>query len=171
MKLYGGDAKVKQPRKKREGGDEIMINCRNCGAEMPPGANACPSCGASVEMAPEVSPGDYTAADVQDGKVMGILAYLGILVLIPIFAEKKNPFVRYHTNQGLVLFVAEVIFAIAYNIVIWIILMVSWRLYFLSGIIGLLSIVFLVLAILGIVNVVNGKAKELPVIGSIKLLK
>ena len=40
-----------------------------------------------------------------------------------------------------------------------------------TGLISLLSIVFLVLAIVGIVNAVNGKAKELPIIGSIKILK
>ena len=35
----------------------------------------------------------------------------------------------------------------------------------------LLEVVALVLAIIGIVNVLNGKAKELPIIGGIKLIK
>ena len=51
------------------------------------------------------------------------------------------------------------------------ILAISWRLYFISSIIGLCSLVFLVLAVLGIVNAANGRAKELPVIGKFKFLK
>ena len=35
----------------------------------------------------------------------------------------------------------------------------------------LLSVACLVLAILGIINAVNGKAKELPVVGKIRILK
>ena len=42
--------------------------------------------------------------DVQSNKVMAILAYFGILFLIPLLAAKESPFARYHTNQGLVLF-------------------------------------------------------------------
>ena len=39
---------------------------------------------------------DYTAEqdpqDVQDNKAMAVLAYIGILVLIPLFAAKKSKF-------------------------------------------------------------------------------
>ena len=54
---------------------------------------------------------DYTAQfdpqDIASNKVMGVLAYIGILVLIPIFAAKNSPFARFHANQGLILFIAE----------------------------------------------------------------
>jgi len=30
--------------------------------------------------------------DAEDNKIMGILAYLGILVLVPILAAKESPF-------------------------------------------------------------------------------
>ena len=49
--------------------------------------------------------------------------------------------------------------------------MISWRLSFLSTIIGLLWIAVPVLMVIGIVNALNGKAKELPLIGKIKILK
>lgn len=55
----------------------------------------------------------YSAADVQNNKAMGILSYLGILVLIPILAAKDSPFARYHANQGLVLLLCEVGFSVA----------------------------------------------------------
>ena len=39
--------------------------------------------------------------DVQSNKVMAILAYFGILFLIPLLAAKESAYARYHTNQGL----------------------------------------------------------------------
>ncbi len=109
--------------------------------------------------------------DIENNKVMAVLAYLGVLVFVPMFAAKESKFAHYHVNQGLVLFIAEVAYAILYAILSSILLAISWRLYVITRIIGLLSLVFLVLSILGIVNALNGKAKELPVIGKIKILK
>ena len=113
----------------------------------------------------------FDPQDIQNNKVMAILAYLGILVLIPLLAAKESRFARFHTNQGLVLFIAEIIYSIAYSILTGVILAISWRLYFLVTIIGLLGLAFLVLSIIGIINAAGGKAKELPVIGKIKILK
>lgn len=114
---------------------------------------------------------DYTSQfdpkDIEDNKIMGILAYLSWLVLIPIFAAPNSKFARFHANQGLVLAIAEIACGILNSILGWIpvIRVVSGIICFLVG------IVCFVLTILGIVNVANGKAKELPVIGSIRILK
>lgn len=43
----------------------------------------------------------FDKADVEQNKVMAILAYFGILVLIPILAAKDSKFARFHANQGL----------------------------------------------------------------------
>ncbi|MHB1454765.1 MAG: DUF4870 domain-containing protein [Saccharofermentanales bacterium] len=115
--------------------------------------------------------GAYDKADIEQNKVMAILSYIGILVLVPIFAAPQSKFARYHANQGLVLAICEILFSIVYSILSTIILAISWRLAFIMTIIGLLWFVFLVLAVLGIVNASNGKAKELPVIGKYKILK
>lgn len=109
--------------------------------------------------------------DVEKNKVMAILAYLGILVLIPIFAAKDSKFARYHANQGLVLLLVSVVYWVAYEIVSTIILSISWRLYFLISLLALVGIVFAVLAIIGIINAANGQCKPLPVIGKFQLLK
>ncbi len=114
---------------------------------------------------------DYDANDIAQNKAMGILAYFGPLCFIPMFAAKGSKFARFHANQGLVLLIACVAWSIAYGILNAIILAISWRLYFISDIIGLVSLVFLILAVIGIINAANGKAKELPVIGKIKILK
>ena len=113
---------------------------------------------------------DYTSsfdpADVQTNKAMGVLSYLGILVLIPLLAARNSPFARFHCNQGIVLALAEALAGIVLGIgrslplIGWIFRLVG----------GLASVAWIVLAIIGIVNAVNGRAKELPIIGGIKIL-
>lgn len=162
-----------------------MAFCGKCGSQMDDGAKFCPRCGASNEISKQTDystklqnlndTADTTARfdpqDIQNNKVMAILAYLGILVLVPLFAAKESKFARYHTNQGLVLCITEIAYGIAYSVLSSIILAISWRLYFITSIIGLISLVFLVLLIVGIINAANGRAKELPVIGKFKILR
>lgn len=166
-----------------------MAFCGKCGTKIEDNAKFCPACGASTEIPNDDNTqqdysakiaglnntADSTAAfdaqDIQSSKAMAILAYLGPLVLIPLFAAKDSRFARYHTNQGLVLLIGWIAYSIVYSILSRIILAISWRLYFLVSIIGLIGLVFLVLAVIGIINAANGRAKELPVIGKIKLLK
>lgn len=105
-------------------------------------------------------------------KLFGILSYLGFLVLIPLFAGKTD-FTRYHANQGLVLFICELILGAVVGIVSGILVfIVPWIGVPVAGILGgIVGIATLVMAILGIVNVANEKMAPLPVIGNIKILK
>lgn len=117
----------------------------------------------------------YTPTDIETNKVMAVLAYISFLVLIPLFAAKDSPYARYHTNQGLVLFLLSmacgVICGLISSILAWIPI-IGWIMAFLISIIeGAIGIVTLVLMILGIINAATGKAKELPIIGSLKILK
>lgn len=104
-------------------------------------------------------------------KAYGILSYIGILVLIPLIAGKSQ-FARYHANQGLVLFITEVILGVVDGILFAVLGMIpfvgSLVVSILSGVVGLVSLVFM---IIGIVHAANGEMKELPIIGGIKLLK
>ena len=97
--------------------------------------------------------------DVQSNKVMAILAYFGILFLIPLFAAKESPFARYHANQGLVL----VLFTFVCYILAWI-----PKLGWISYIGYLIGFVFF---IIGVINAAGGKMKPLPLIGKITLIK
>jgi uncharacterized membrane protein len=112
---------------------------------------------------------EVTAEDAEKNKVMGILAYLGILVLVPILAAKDSPFAKYHANQGLVLFLLEIVLWISISVLSIVFGMLS--LGFINFFLGLLHLVPLVLLILGIINAAAGKCVPLPVIGGIKLLK
>ncbi len=115
---------------------------------------------------------DFAAEDIRDNTAMAVLSYLSWLVLIPLLAAKNSKFARYHVNQGLVLAITELLGAVAFRIIQSILLLISWRLAIVANILGtVMGLAFLVLTILGIVNAAGGKAKELPVIGKIKILK
>lgn len=114
---------------------------------------------------------DFDKADIEQNKVMGVLAYLSWLVLIPIFAAKGSKFAHFHANQGLVLAITEIAWWIVQGILSSVLYSISWRLGFISTILGLVNIVFLVLLVIGIMNAANGRAKELPIIGKFKILK
>ena len=117
------------------------------------------------------STGEFDPADIQANKVMAIFAYIGILFLIPMFAAKDSKFARYHTNQGLLLFIVSAAYSFVFSIIAFILLFISPFLGIIVGLLGLVSIVFIVFMVLGIVNVVEGKAKELPIIGKFRILK
>ncbi len=119
---------------------------------------------------------EFDPKDIEQNKVMALLSYLGILVLVPLFAAKESKFARFHAGQGLNLLIALVAWEIVHRVLMAvfraILLPDAWRIYSLLGtILSLVYIVFTILAIIGIVNALNGKAKELPVVGKYKLLK
>lgn len=146
-----------------------MAFCSNCGTNLPEGTMFCPNCGTAANGAPNQAAG--VNADAVKNKGMGVLAYLGILVLIPIFAAKESPFARFHANQGLILCIAEIAYSIVLAVLSAILLAISWRLNFIVNILDLVNLVFLAFAIIGIINVCKGEEKELPVIGSFRILK
>lgn len=108
---------------------------------------------------PAAAEGEFTPEDAKSHMLMGILAYLGVLVLIPLFLVKDSKFTRFHVNQGLILLICSVvIFAIG---------SVFPKL---ATILGIINVALFVFMIIGIVNVVKGKAKELPLIGKFRII-
>lgn len=173
-----------------------MAFCSKCGAALEEGSKFCPACGEAVKMSTEEkvsnaasdfadkvsklndtadTTAEFDQKDISDNKAMAILSYLSLLVLIPIFAAKNSKFARFHANQGLVLLIAEAAYGVASSILIALFTFIFWRIYavavLISTILRIVNVLFLVLAILGIVNAAQGKAKELPIIGKIKILK
>jgi uncharacterized membrane protein len=88
-------------------------------------------------------------------KVMSVLAYIGILVIIPLLASKDKPNVKFHIKQGLVL---VVISAIVWILGYWIMLPI-WPL------LKVLDLGILILSIIGIINAIQNKQKNLPLVG------
>jgi uncharacterized membrane protein len=88
---------------------------------------------------------------------MGVLAYLGIFLVIPFLMAKDDPTVKFHLKQGCVLLVIEV--------ALWVLgmTMLGWQL---MPLLQLANLGVVVLAVVGIVNALQGKEKELPLVGS-----
>ena len=160
-----------------------MAFCSKCGKQIPDGQTLCDQCAAeqnSGNSSPQAGREEtdrFDAGDIQNNKAMAVLSYIGIFVLIPVFAAKNSPYARYHANQGLLLLLAGVIWGMFYSIVAVCLTILSlfipflWMISFaVISILGILSLVFLALAIYGIVNAATGKAKPLPVLGRFSLL-
>lgn len=159
--------------------------CPNCGAELEEGAKFCKSCGAKIgagaaagaaagskfdEAAEKVknlnntadSTADFDPDDIAKNKVFAILAYFGWLVLIPIFAAKESKFARFHANQGIVLAIASTLGIILISLLpsIRIVYLIAW----------LFELAVFACMLIGIYNAANGRAKDLPVIGTFRIL-
>lgn len=100
------------------------------------------------------------SGDAEKNKVFGVLAYIGILFLVPLLAAPESKFAKFHANQGLTLFIVEVGLSM-----IAIIPILGWLIWFFG------SIACLVLAIMGIINAAGGKMEKLPLIGDFELIK
>lgn len=104
-------------------------------------------------------------------KAYGVLAYFGFLFLIPLLAGKTE-FAKYHANQGLVLFIADVILSVVIGVCIGVLGLLGAVGAILGGIIsGVLGLCILAMMIMGIIHAVNGEMKPLPIIGGITLIK
>lgn len=107
-----------------------------------------------------------TEAEIQDGKTMAILAYLGILFIIPLLAARDKKFAMYHTEQAIALWIAFIVIYIAMWILMFIVGQISSSLACIISILGIIPwLAYVVLWIMGLINAVGGKVKELPVVG------
>ena len=98
--------------------------------------------------------------DTRENQPMGYLCYLGPLLLIPLLARPKSRFLRYHCNQGLLLFIFALLVSVFDGL-----LGIGW----LIGIAG--SIATVVWLIQGFINVSRGLRRPLSFIGEITILK
>lgn len=100
--------------------------------------------------------------DVAKNKPFAILAYLGILFIVPMIAAKDSPFAKYHANQGLILFI------------VWLVAMIATTIIGSIPVVGLISFLLwpltwaacLILTVIGILNAAKGETKPLPYIGN-----
>jgi len=119
---------------------------------------------------------DYTnqfdGQDIKRNNVLCVLSYLNVLLVIPIILQPDSPYVRFNTNQGLLLLLLEVAGSIVLSIVTAIISLIPILGAIISWILWLaFSVLILLFAIRGILSVLKGTAKELPFIGHIRILR
>lgn len=112
----------------------------------------------------------FGQADIAQNRGRAACAYLGVFVLVPLFTAKDSGFARFHANQGLALLVASLAYNVLAGILAAAVFGVAWGLYPVWQAVRFFGMIFPVLAIVGICNAARGKAKELPVIGRLRLL-
>lgn len=81
----------------------------------------------------------------QEEKIWGALSYAWILSVVALAARKNNPYIRFHANQGFLLFVLSLFFWFPF---------LGW----------ILSIIVTILAIVGILKSLQGQEWSLPVL-------
>ena len=180
-----------------------MAVCSRCGVLVADGVQFCPSCGTAMVAAPPVAadpaqayqappaqPNQVPPAqpyqappaqpyqatpqnDAEANKGMAVIAY--IIWFVPLIAgtHKTSPFVKFHTNQGILLFLFAVAWSIVLGIIMGVVTAIAISTYafgvmaILSSLLSILYLVPVVFVILGIVNAVGGKMNKLPIIGGL----
>lgn len=119
-------------------------------------------------------PKDSAASKQLDtSKMLAALAYLGLLVLVPLLVnqDKKDRFIHYHTKQGVVLAGVGILLLVFRWILpggsfIYYGIGFSYLLWAAVGlVVTLVQLAVVVLAIMGIVAALGGEKKPLPLIG------
>lgn len=109
------------------------------------------------EQKPEsTSPSAGAPEDVEKGKGMAWLSYLGILWLIPLLAMKENAFCKFHVKQGIILTI--LLFAV------WI---VGWIPFIGWLFLAVVYVYALVMTIMGIINAASGRYWKMPILGGL----
>lgn len=147
------------------------------GAEIPKPAPVVPpaSSGPSMPPPPGAAPVSSSIAaekaDIEQNKVFAVLAYIGLLFLVPLLAAPKSRFARFHTNQGIVLFLASVGAYIAAMIVAFGLSFIPFLGCLGVALLPLILLTALVFTVMGIINAASGLFKPLPLIGKFELMK
>ena len=95
-------------------------------------------------------------AVVKDGKLFAIVAYIGILCLLPILVKKENKYALHHGKQGLVIFISFVIV-----VFLPIIPILGWILC------PILFIILVIFSLIGIIQAATGNYWRAPIIADL----
>ncbi len=124
-----------------------------------------------AEQAADDARAEEEAADIRENRALAAVAYMGPLVLVPLVFGKTSPFVRYHTNQGFLLFVAEIFVWAALEMLAIPALVIPP----LPPVLGLVAfgawILFFVFSLRGIAAALGGRKGEIPIIGIHKVVE
>ena len=103
------------------------------------------------------------SAVANSDRIFAVMSYVSFFVIVPILLRPNSRFVRFHVNQGLVLFLIDSFMMI------------------ISGMFGGMEIVVSILRVIeclcyalmffGILTALQGREKALPIIGKIRLLR
>ncbi len=106
-----------------------------------------------------------------DAKTFSYLAYVGPLFLVGLFSDiRKDPTLRFHLNQGMVLFICELAGMILHSIVNSILGGIILLNIIPALLFAFVALGSLVLSLIGIFNVAGNRLSPLPIIGVVNIL-
>jgi len=99
------------------------------------------------EQKPQVQP---TPNDIEQNKIMAVIAYLSILCFVPLLLKKTSPYAQFHAKQGLALFIIEMAS-----------FLISWTVI-LAPLSSVISFVCLLVSLYGMYYAMDGKQQVIP---------
>lgn len=116
----------------------------------------------------------FNTEDFEQNKIYGILSYFGILFIVPLIAAKGSQYAKFHANQGLLLFITNLILQVFGRVLTFVLNIATFGLLYdvLSALVSLLiAAIVITFMVIGIKNAVSGEPNTLPIIGNYSLLK
>lgn len=152
----------------------VMAFCEKCGKEISKGS-VCTECASKANSNTEKSffqtildtkdtTADFSKEEIEKNKVVCGLAYIPILFWLPLVAGTKgSKYCKFHSNNGLLLLILDVVLGIVSSLLG----LIPFVGAVLGSVLGLLTVGYIVF---GMVFTFQGKVKELPFIGGIKII-
>lgn len=141
--------------------------CPDCAAQMPQSAAFCPGCGRSMQ----VESASKQKLGILRENLAGALAYITFLpavVFLLLDPYRRNPFVRFHSVQCLLFWLANVVVAVLLRLAVRVLLFIP----IVGPLLALLMVVIVALAavftwIVLLVKAFQGERFGLPVVGNL----
>ncbi|MBR2861527.1 MAG: hypothetical protein IKB86_06790 [Clostridia bacterium] len=115
---------------------------------------------------------EFSKKDIEENKGISCFAYFGFLFVMPLFGASDSEFAQFHANQGMVLAINQLIMIALifvshllsplYPAIFPVVRMLLWL---------AMSFLTIFFCAYGVINTFRGKAKQLPLIGSISILR
>ena len=103
----------------------------------------------------------FDLRDVEKNKLISALSYIWFLFFLPLFFSPNSRYGRFHANQALLLLITSHVGSFFLSFIPIIGGLAS----------GLFNIIVVLLTISGIANALMGRAREIPFVGHIRLLR
>lgn len=107
---------------------------------------------------------EFDPEDIRANSSLSAVCYVSILFFLPMVLRPDSRFARFHANQGLLLLILTALIGVV-EAFCGVIPVVG---HAVGALIGLVSFGYF---LFGFVNALNGKARELPFVGGISLIK
>lgn len=115
---------------------------------------------------------EFNKTDIEENKGISCFAYFGFMFIMPLWAASDSPYAQFHANQGIVLAVNELVLCV----LIFVSHILSAYMPSIFSVLRTILCMVLFIGMLfyvtyGVVNTLRGKAKELPLIGTVKFIR